>query len=424
MGSAKLTLDDREYELPTVVGTEDEVGIDISRLRGQSRLITLDNGYANTGSCQSSITFIDGERGILRYRGYPIEQIAEHASFSEVCYLLLEGDLPDQAEKERFDHELTYHSMLHEDMKKFFEGYPPTAHPMVILSSMVASLSSYYPSANKEDKLRLNMSRLLAKAITIAAFSYKKSIGQPFMYPQNRLSYTGRFLDMMFSVPAEEYTVNPVLEDALNLLLILHADHEQNCSTSTVRMVGSSGANLYASIAAGICALWGPLHGGANQKVIEQLSMIHEAGGGYRKFVDKAKDKNDDFRLMGFGHRVYKNFDPRARILKKAADAVLEDLGVDDPLLEIAKNLEQVALEDEYFVERRLYPNVDFYSGIIYSAMGIPTNMFTVMFALGRLPGWLAHWKEMRSDRATRINRPRQIYTGATERSWVPLADR
>ena len=424
MGSAKLTLDDREYELPTVVGSEDEVGLDISRLRGETGYITLDSGYANTGSCQSGITFIDGEKGILRYRGYPIEQIAENASFSEVCYLLLEGDLPNQKQKERFDHELTYHSMLHEDMKKFFEGYPPTAHPMAILSSMVASLSSYYPGANQEDKLRLNMMRLLAKAITIASFSYKKSIGQPFMYPQNKLSYTGRFLDMMFSVPAEDYKVNPVLEDALNLLLILHADHEQNCSTSTVRMVGSSGANLYASIAAGICALWGPLHGGANQKVIEQLRMIHEAGGGYRKFVDKAKDKDDDFRLMGFGHRVYKNFDPRARILKKAADAVLEDLGVDDPLLEIAKNLERVALEDEYFVERKLYPNVDFYSGIIYSAMGIPTNMFTVMFALGRLPGWLAHWKEMRSDKASRINRPRQIYTGATERNWVPLADR
>ena len=424
MGSAKLTLDDREYELPTVVGSEDEVGIDISRLRGETGYITLDNGYGNTGSCQSGITFIDGEKGILRYRGYPIEQIAENASFSEVCYLLLESELPDQAQKEKFEHQLTYHSMLHEDMKKFFEGYPPTAHPMAILSSMVASLSSYYPGANQEDNLRLNMIRLLAKAITIASFSYKKSIGQPFMYPQNRLSYTGRFLDMMFSVPAEEYRVNPVLEDALNLLLILHADHEQNCSTSTVRMVGSSGANLYASIAAGICALWGPLHGGANQKVIEQLSMIHEAGGGYKKFVEKAKDKDDDFRLMGFGHRVYKNFDPRARILKKAADAVLEDLGVDDPLLEIAKNLERVALEDDYFIERRLYPNVDFYSGIIYSAMGIPTNMFTVMFALGRLPGWLAHWKEMRSDRSSRINRPRQIYTGATERNWVPLADR
>ena len=424
MGSAKLTLDDREYELPTVVGSEDEVGVDISRLRSETGYITLDSGFANTGSCQSGITFIDGEKGILRYRGYPIEQVAENASFSEVCYLLLEGELPNQAQKEKFDHQLTYHSMLHEDMKKFFEGYPPTAHPMAILSSMVASLSSYYPGANQEDNLRLNMIRLLAKAITIAAFSYKKSIGQPFMYPQNKLSYTGRFLNMMFSVPAEEYKVNSVLEDALNLLLILHADHEQNCSTSTVRMVGSSGANLYASIAAGICALWGPLHGGANQKVIEQLRMIHEAGGGYRKFVDKAKDKDDDFRLMGFGHRVYKNFDPRARILKKAADAVLEDLGVDDPLLEIAKNLERVALEDEYFIERKLYPNVDFYSGIIYSAMGIPTNMFTVMFALGRLPGWLAHWKEMRSDKSSRINRPRQIYIGATKRNWVPLGDR
>ncbi|MEM8932295.1 MAG: citrate synthase [Acidobacteriota bacterium] len=424
MGSAKLQLDGKDYELPTVEGSEGEVGVDISALRGTTGAITLDNGYGNTGSCQSAITFIDGEKGILRYRGYSIEQIAEQSTFSEVCYLLLHGELPTSDELAEFEYGLTYHSMIHEDMKKFFEGYPPTAHPMAILSSMVASLSAYYPGADSDEKVDLNIKRLLAKAITIAAFSYKKSIGQPFMYPQNKLSYTGRFLDMMFAVPAEPHEVNPVLERALNLLLILHADHEQNCSASTVRMVGSSGANLFASIAAGICALWGPLHGGANQKVIEMLRMIDEDGGGYQKFVDKAKNKDDNFRLMGFGHRVYKNFDPRAKILKKAADEVLEDLGIDDPLLEIAKNLERVALEDDYFVERRLYPNVDFYSGIIYSAMGIPVNMFTVMFALGRMPGWISHWLEMRNDPKGRINRPRQIYTGATLRDYVPIEQR
>ncbi|MEL7061381.1 MAG: citrate synthase [Acidobacteriota bacterium] len=424
MSTAKLHLDGNEYELPTVVGTEGEVGIDITSLRSKSSRITLDPGYGNTGSCQSAITFIDGEKGILRYRGYPIEQIAEHSSFPEVCYLLLEGELPNREQLDDFVDGLTYHSMIHEDMKKFFEGYPPTAHPMAILSSMVASMSAYYPGAMQSRNVDLNIIRLLAKAITIAAFSYKKSIGQPFMYPQNNLSYTARFLDMMFAVPAEPYHVNPVLERALNLLLILHADHEQNCSTSTVRMVGSSGANLFASIAAGICALWGPLHGGANQKVIEMLRMIDEDGGGYQKFVDKAKDKTDGFRLMGFGHRVYKNFDPRAKILKKAADEVLDDLGIQDPLLEIAKNLEQVALEDDYFVERKLYPNVDFYSGIIYSAMGIPTNMFTVMFALGRMPGWLAHWKEQNDDPKSRINRPRQIYVGEQARDYSLIETR
>jgi citrate synthase len=424
MGTAKLLLDGKEFDFPTLVGTEGEVGIDIASLRAKSSAITLDHGYGNTGGCQSAITFIDGETGILRYRGYPIEQIADHSTFPEVCYLLLYGELPTQDQLAKFDHGLTYHSMLHEDMKKFFEGYPPTAHPMAILSSMVASMSAFYPLSEREDHVELNITRLLAKAITIAAFSFKKSVGQPFMYPQNRLSYTARFLDMMFSVPAEPYHVNPVLDRALNLLLILHADHEQNCSTSTVRMVGSSGANLFACIAAGICALWGPLHGGANQEVIEMLKMIHADGGGYQKWVEKAKNKTDSFRLMGFGHRVYKNFDPRARILKQAADDVLAELGINDPLLEIAQNLERVALEDDYFIERKLYPNVDFYSGIIYSAMSIPTNMFTVMFALGRMPGWLAHWREMRKDPNNRINRPRQIYTGATERSYVPIEQR
>ena len=424
MGTAKLHYDGKEYELPTVVGSENEVGIDISKFRQQSGIITLDSGYGNTGSCQSDITFINGEQGILRYRGYPIEQIAKEGSFSEVCYLLIYGELPDHQQLQDFNEGLTYHSMLHEDMKKLFEGYPPTAHPMAILSSMVTSLATYYPHSHQEDRIDLNILRLLSKAPTIAALSYKKSIGQPFIYPRNDLSYTENFLHMMFAVPAEPYGVNPVVERALNLLLILHADHEQNCSTSTVRMVGSSHANLYVSIAAGISALWGPLHGGANQKVIEMLKMIHEDGDNYQKYVDMAKDKSSGFRLMGFGHRVYKNFDPRAKILKQAADAVLEDLGVDDPLLEIARNLEQVALKDEFFVKRRLYPNVDFYSGIIYSAMGIPTKMFTVMFALGRLPGWIAQWKEMRGDPKTKINRPRQIYTGPTERDYVGLADR
>ncbi len=424
MGTAKLHLDGKEYELPTTIGSEGEVGIDISKLRSLSGAITIDSGYGNTGSCQSEITFINGEQGILRYRGYPIEQLAEHASFAEVCYLLIHGTLPTGEELQAFNHDLTYHSMLHEDMKKLFEGYPPTAHPMAILSSMVTSLATYYPNAHQEERIDLNIVRLLAKATTIAALSYKKSIGQPFIYPRNDLSYTENFLHMMFAVPAEPYTVNPVVERALNLLLILHADHEQNCSTSTVRMVGSSHANLYASIAAGISALWGPLHGGANQKVMEMLQMIHDDGDNYQKYVDKAKDKASGFRLMGFGHRVYKNFDPRARILKKAADDVLDELGVNDPLLEIARNLEQVALKDEFFVKRRLYPNVDFYSGIIYSAIGIPTNMFTVMFALGRLPGWISQWKEMRADPKTRINRPRQVYTGPTEQTYTAIKDR
>jgi citrate synthase len=418
MGNAKLILDGKEHELPLVVGSEGEVGIDISKLRDRTGAITLDDGYGNTGSCRSAITFIDGDRGILRYRGIPIEEL-DQARFTEVAFLLIYGHLPNAAELAQWREKLTRHSLLHEDMKKFFEGFPATAHPMAMLSAMVASLSTYYPD---DQDLDLNIVRLLAKAKTIAAFSYKKSIGQPFMYPLNHLSYTENFLHMMFAVPAEPYPMSATVEKALNLLLILHADHEQNCSTSTVRMVGSSGANLFASISAGISALWGPLHGGANQAVIEMLETIQADGGGYQKFVDLAKTKDSGFRLMGFGHRVYKNFDPRSRILKKAADAVLEELGIDDPLLEIAQGLEEVALKDEYFVERKLYPNVDFYSGILYRAMGIPTNMFTVMFALGRLPGWIAHWREMR-EQGSRINRPRQIYTGPTQRSWVP-ADR
>jgi citrate synthase len=422
---ARLVLEGKEYELPVAVGSEGEKAIDITHLRAQTGYITLDPGYGNTGACESDITFIDGEKGILRYRGYPIEDIAGETSFIDVCYLLIYGHLANADESRQFRERLTYHSLLHEDMKKFFEGFPAGAHPMAILSAMVASLSAYYPERSGHDEdVDLNIIRLLAKAKTIAAFSHKKSIGQPFIYPRNDLSYCANFLHMMFAVPAEPYVVNPVLERALNLLLILHADHEQNCSTSTVRMVGSSQANLWASMSAGICALWGPLHGGANQQVIEMLERIQHDGANYKKYVDLAKDKSSGFRLMGFGHRVYKNFDPRARILKQTCDEVLAEMGVRDPLLDIAKSLEEVALHDEFFVERKLYPNVDFYSGIIYRAMGIPTNMFTVMFALGRLPGWLAHWKEMRDDPKTRINRPRQVYTGATNRKFVPLAAR
>jgi citrate synthase len=424
VNTATLLLKGKEYELPVVEGVENEVAIDISSLRARTGAITLDPGYANTGSCSSAITFIDGERGILRYRGYPIEELATAASFVEVAYLLIYGHLPTAVELVTFDEKLTRHSLIHEDMKKFFEGFPPSAHPMAILSAMIASLSAYYPASTTEENRNLNIVRLLSKAKTIAAFSYKKSIGQPFIYPRNELSYTQNFLHMMFAVPPENYSVSPAVDRALNLLLILHADHEQNCSTSTVRLVGSSDANLFATVSAGICALWGPLHGGANQQVIEMLRQIHDNGNNPKMFVDKAKQKDSGSKLMGFGHRVYKNFDPRATILKRAADEVLGALGVHDPLLDIAKELEHIALKDPYFVERKLYPNVDFYSGIIYRAIGIPTNMFTVMFALGRLPGWLAHWKEMVEDKTTRINRPRQIYVGATKRSFVPMSER
>ncbi len=422
MSTAKLTLEGKEYEFPTVVGTENEVGIDVAKLRGQSGAITLDPGYGNTGSCQSSITFVDGENGILRYRGYPIEELAENTSFTEVAYLLIYGELPNRDELDRFDHLLCHHSLLHEDMKRFFEGYPQGIHPMAVLASGVISLSTSYVGADLADE-DLNIARLLAKMPTLAAYAHKKSIGQPFVYPKNSLSYTQNFLRMMFALPSEDYTVNPVLDRVLTLLLVLHGDHEQNCSTSTVRMVGSSRANIYASISGGICALWGPLHGGANQKVIEMLQRIYDDGNDYEKYVEKAKNKEDGFRLMGFGHRVYKNFDPRAKILEKAADEVLEELGLDDPLLDIAKNLSRVAREDEFFIERRLYPNVDFFSGIIYRALGIPLNMFTVMFALGRLPGWVAHWKEER-EKGSRIHRPRQIYTGPAKRAFQPIDER
>ncbi|MDH3279841.1 MAG: citrate synthase [Gammaproteobacteria bacterium] len=424
MTTAKLILDGQELELPAAVGSEAEKAVDISRLRAESTAITLDPGYGNTGACRSAITFIDGERGILRYRGYPIEELARGAHFTEVCFLLIYGHLPTSQELEEFGEKLTYHTLIHEDMKKFFEGYPPSAHPMAILSAMVSALSTYYPVDDGEENVELNIIRLLAKTKTIAAFAYKKSIGQAFVYPRNALSHTANFLHMMFSVKTEPYEVPEALDDALNLLLVLHADHEQNCSTSTVRLVGSSDANLFASVSAGICALWGRLHGGANQSVIEMLEMIHADGGNHRKYLDKAKDKDSGFRLMGFGHRVYKNFDPRATLLKEAADKVLGELGVDDPLLDLAKKLEEAALKEDYFVERKLYPNVDFYSGILYRAMGIPTDMFTVMFALGRLPGWIAHWKELRHDPDRRIGRPRQLYIGETKRAFVPLEGR
>jgi citrate synthase len=412
---------------PIVVGTEDERAIDVAQLRSKTGLVTLDPAFMNTAATKSAITFLDGEKGILRYRGVPIEELAEHSSFVETSYLLIYGHLPSQDELERFSTLLTRHSLIHEDMKHFFEGFPSGAHPMAVLASMVVSLGTFYPDAldvDNRDQVDITIARLISKARTIAAFAYKKSIGQPFVYPQNSLRYVGNFLNMMFSVPAEPYVVDPEIEKVVNLLLILHADHEQNCSTSTVRLVGSAKANLFASISAGICALWGPLHGGANQEVIEMLELIQKDGGNVKKYVDMAKDKHSGFRLMGFGHRVYKNFDPRAKIIKASADTVLAKLGVHDPLLDIAKQLEETALRDGYFIERKLYPNVDFYSGIIYRALGFPTNMFTVLFALGRLPGWIAHWKEQMEDPTTKIGRPRQIYTGPTTTSYVPIAQR
>ena len=424
---AKLTLEGKEVELPLVRGTENEVGIDISKLRAQTGAITLDNGYGNTGSCKSAITFLDGEKGILRYRGYPIEQLCEHSNFQEVAYLLINGELPGIEQSAKWEHDIKHHTLINEDIKNYWNIWPRTAHPMALLSSVITALSSFYED-NQDPwdpaQVDISIKRLIAKVPTIAAFAYKKSVGQPKVYPRNKLSYTANFLNMMFTLPVEDYEVDPILEKALDTLLILHTDHEQNCSTSTVRIVGSSHANLFASVAAGVCALWGPLHGGANQKVLEMLAEIDADGGNVQKFVDKAKDKNDPFKLFGFGHRVYKNFDPRASILKERADEVLEKMGVNDPLLDIAKQLEEVALRDPYFIEKKLYPNVDFYSGIIYKAMGFPTNMFTVLFALGRLPGWIAHWKEMIESPDTKIGRPRQIYTGSNVRDYIPMSER
>jgi citrate synthase len=427
-GNAVLTLPDgQSIELPVITGTENEKALDISKLRGQTGHITLDPGYGNTGSCQSAITFLNGEKGILRYRGIPIEQLADKASFVEVCYLLIYGKLPNRQELEAYENGLNNHALLHEDMKTFFSSFSGQAHPMAILSAMVASLSGYYTEASSSDEgndFDMNAARLISKIRTLAAFSYKKSIGQPFIYPNDSLSYCGNFLRMMFAVPATEYEPDPIVEDALNLLLILHADHEQNCSTATVRTVASSHANLYASIAAGILALWGPLHGGANQKVIEMLENIRADGGNIGKFVNMAKDKDSGFRLMGFGHRVYKNFDPRAKVIKTACDKVLAKMGIQDPVLDLAKELEEAALSDDYFVERKLYPNVDFYSGIIYRAIGIPVDMFTVMFVLGRLPGWIGQWKELMDDPTHRITRPRQVYQGDTAADYIPLEER
>ncbi len=417
MTEAKLILDNKEYTFPTFKGSEGEVAFDISKLRAQSGAITYDHGYGNTGSCKSAITFIDGDKGILRYRGYPIEELAGKKPFGQVAYLLIHGELPNDEQARKWRNSFTENSLPHESLLKFFDRFPVTAHPMNILASMISAMSSYYPyDSEDEDHINLNILRLLGQVKSLAAFSYKKSVGQPFVYPLSGFSYAANFLRMMFAEPMEEYQVPVVAEKALDVLLTLHADHEQNCSTSTVRMVGSSQANLYASISAGVNALWGPLHGGANQAVLEMLEKIAADGHDYKKYVEMAKDKDSSFRLMGFGHRVYKSYDPRAALLRKMCDEVLEEMGVQDPLLDIAKALEDVALTDDYFLERNLYPNVDFYSGIMYRAMGIPTDMFTVLFAMGRMPGWIAHWLEMRADPDGRIHRPRQIFTGHPER--------
>lgn len=425
--NAKIILDGKEYELPVVVGTENEKAVDITKLRDVSGYITLDSGYKNTGATKSAITYLDGENGILHYRGYPIEQLAEKSNFLEVAYLLIYGELPSKKEFEKFCNDITKHTLIHEDMKRFYEAYPTKAHPMGILSSLVCSLSTFYPESqdpNRSPELKnLTVLRSIAKLPTLAAWAYKNSMGHPVVYPKNKYNYAENFLHMMFGMPTYDYEPDPVVVSALDKLLILHADHEQNCSTSTVRIVGSSQVNLYTSLSAGIAALWGPLHGGANQEVIEMLEMIKADGGNLDKWIAKAKDKNDSFRMMGFGHRVYKNFDPRAKIIKKACDDVLNKLGINDPILDIAKKMEEVALKDNYFVERKLYPNVDFYSGIIYRALGIPTDMFTVMFALGRTPGWIAQWKEMTENKEP-IGRPRQIYTGKTKRDYIPIAKR
>lgn len=425
--TAELIIDGKSYTLPLVVGSENEVAIDIGELMEKTGAITLDFGYKNTGATKSAITFLDGDKGILRYRGYSIEELAEKSNFLEVAYLLIFGELPTQQQYDKFSYDIKTHTLVHEDIKKILDGFPSTAHPMGVLASLFCSQTAFYPESldpnRPTDGVYLSIVRSLAKMPTFAAWAYKNAVGHPVNYPDNKLDYCARFLKMMFSLPAQEFEVDPVIADALDKLLILHADHEQNCSTSTVRIVGSSKASIYSSISAGVNALWGPLHGGANQEVIIMLENIRKDGGDTDKWINKAKDKNSGFRLMGFGHRVYKNFDPRAKIIKKAADDVLKKLGVNDPVLEIAQKLEEAALKDSYFIERKLYPNVDFYSGIIYRALGIPVEMFTVMFAMGRLPGWIAQWKEMRENKEP-IGRPRQIYTGATLRSYKPVGER
>ncbi|MGA7271859.1 MAG: citrate synthase [Acidimicrobiia bacterium] len=427
MANAVLRYEDKEVELPAVVGTEGEVGLDISTLRSSTGLITVDSGFGNTAETSSQVSFIDGEQGILRYRGYPIEQLAEQCTFLEVAYLLQYGELPTAAELAAYEDSVTHHTLLREDMKNLFEAFPHLAHPMQILASATSALATYYPDKldpQDEEAVDISSRRLLAKVPTMVAWTYKYMAHQAYVYPRNDLDYPARFLHMMFSVPTEEYVPDKVVANALNVLLILHADHGQNCSASAVRLVGSSHANIFSSVAAGIHALSGPLHGGANQAVLEMLDEIVSSDGDVASFVERAKDKNDPFRLMGFGHRIYKNFDPRARIIKQAADDVLEKLGVDDPLLDVAKHLEAVALEDDYFIERKLYPNVDFYSGVIYRAMGFPTDMFTVLFAIGRLPGWLAQWREMSADPESRIFRPRQVYAGPAVRDVPPIDQR
>ena len=427
MSQGQLNTPDKSIDLPLVKATEGPDALDISKLLTGTNHITFDNGFGNTAATQSAVTYLDGDAGILRYRGYPIEQLAEKSSFLEVSYLLVYGELPTAEQLALFTENIRLHTMLHEDLKGFFSGFPRDAHPMPVLASAVNALSTFYQdSLDPFDKQQVEIStiRLIAKVPTIAAYSLRKSMGQPFPYPDNSLDYVSNFLHMTFSLPAEKYEVNPVVAKALDLLFILHADHEQNCSTSTVRMIGSSHANLFASIAGGISALFGPLHGGANQAVLEMLNDIQQSGQSVEQFIAKVKEKDSAVRLMGFGHRVYKNYDPRAKIIKNAADQVLKELGVNDPLLDIALKLEEAALADDYFIERKLYPNVDFYTGVIYKAMGFPTKMFTVMFALGRLPGWIAQWREMTEDPATRIGRPRQVYTGETERNYQEITKR
>lgn len=424
--TAQLSIEGNIYTLPITEGTMGEKAINISNLLKETGYITLDPGYKNTGSCSSAITYLDGKQGILRYRGYDIEDLAKNCSFVEVCFLLLHGELPNEEELRSFKSLIERFALIHEDMIHFFDHFPSHASPMSILSVMVNSLCNFYPEMSDDpmDDFDVTATRIISKIRTIAAFSYKKSMGQPLIYPRNDLSYCGNFLNMMFDKPVRPYVVLPEVVAALNKLLILHGDHEQNCSTSTVRLVGSAGVNLYASIAAGINALWGPLHGGANEAVLNMLETIYADDSNFEKYIKKAKDRNDPFRLSGFGHRVYKTYDPRGKIIKKACDEILKALDVADPLLDIAYSLEEIALKDQYFIERNLFPNVDFYSGIIYRALGIPTNMFTVMFALGRVPGWIAQWKEMREDPATRIGRPRQIYIGETAREFVALHNR
>jgi citrate synthase len=425
IGKAQLTFDGKTLEMDVYEGTMGEQAVDISNLRKNTGLITYDPGFMNTGSCESNITFVDGDKGVLRYRGYEIEDLANNCTFVEVAYLLIHGKLPNREDLQKFSRLLNSHSMIHEDMQIFFRNYPERAHPMAIASAMGVSLSSFYPELeDHEEEKSIAATRLLSKLRTMAALSYKKFIGEPFISPSSKLTYCENLLNMMFSSPVAEYKIDPLLVKAMNQLLILHADHEQNASTSVVRLVGSTGANLYASIAAGICALWGPYHGGANQEVMDMLEEIHRNGGDVDKMIARAKDPKDSFRLMGFGHRVYKTYDPRAKVAKKVCEEVLSKLGVNDPLLDIAKKLEERALADPYFVERKLYPNVDFYTGITYRAMGFPTNMFTVLFAIGRLPGWIAQWYELHGDKAQKIGRPRQVYIGPTKQEFVPIEQR